>query len=108
MLGDLSLSPLCYAYLEYAPPPIGRPPWLRDICCWYGFYPGLDLLYEPSMGDCKGLYVLTRPLPVCTHGTQHWDAMQHIYNYAFSGIVYVLYTRVVTVEGKQCWFLDVK
>ena len=34
--------------------------------------------------------------------------MQNTYNYACSRIVHVLHTRVVTVGGKQYWFLDIK
>ena len=83
MLGDLSISPLCCGKLGNALPSIGKPPWLRDFYCWYGFLLGLALLYEPfGVGDCKGPYALTGPLPVCTCSIQHWGAMQHTHNHA--------------------------
>ena len=59
---------------------------------WFGS------LYEPSgVGDCKGPYALTGPLPACTCGTQYWDATQYTHNHACSRTVHVLHTRVVTL-----------
>ena len=104
MFGDLLISPLC-CYLGYTLPPIGRPPQLRDFNCWSGFFPSLALLYEPSgLGECKGLYALTGPLPVYTCGTQHQDATQHIHNYTCNRTVYILHTKIVTFVGKLYWF----
>ena len=100
------ISPLCCSYFGYALPFIGRPPWLRDFYYWYGFFSSFALLYEPSgVGDCKGPYALTGPLMVCLCGPQHWGATQHTHNHACSRTVYVLHSRVVTLEGKQCWLL---
>ena len=99
------ISNLCCYYLGYTLPSIGRPPWLRDFYCWYGFLLGLALLYEPyGVGDCEGPYVLSGLLSACTCGTQHWGAKQYTHNHACSRIVYVLHTRVVTFGGKQYWF----
>ena len=78
VLGNLSISPLYCSYLGNYLPPICRPLWLRALYYWYGFYPGLALLYEPyGIGDCKGLYAPTGPLLAYQYGTQHWDAIQY-------------------------------
>ena len=83
------------------PAPIGRTPWARDFNCWSGFFPSLALLYKAcGVGDCKGLYALTGSLLACMCGTQYWVAMQHTHNYAYSRVVHVLHTRVVTIGGK--------
>ena len=105
MLGDLFTSPLCCGYLGYALPSIGRPPWWRDLYCWFNFLPGLALLYETSgVGVYKGPYTLTGPLLVCIYGAQDWNATQHTLNHACSRAVYVSHTRVATFRGKLCWF----
>ena len=47
-------------YLGYALPPIGGTPLLRNFNYWYGFFPSLALLYEPSgVWDYKGPHALT-------------------------------------------------
>ena len=96
-----SISPLLYCgYLGYAPPFIGRVGGILN--CWYGFFLGLALLYEPyGVGDYKGQYTLTGPLPACTFGAQHWGATQYTDNHACSRTVHVLHTRVVTFGPKH-------
>ena len=83
--------------------------WLRVFYCWYGFFHGLALLYEPSgVGDGMGLYALIGQLPVYTYSTQYWYATKYTHNYACSRTVYALHFRVITVVGKYYWFLDEK
>ena len=92
MLGDLLMFPLHCGYLGYAVHAIGRPPWLRDFYCWYGFYPGLALLYEPfGVGDCKGPHDLTVTTP--GHGTCGTSTLGH----------HAIYTQSCMQQNSICF-----